>query len=164
MAVQYAIGEGLTVKALTHYVFSAGSAFYLLAAMGLGSAGSFLLAAWLSLSVNFLIDFAGHGLRSGRPRRSALTHSVFTGPLWGAVVGSLSASVFGLSTSRGQLVLWGAYGAFVAMTHLFLDSLTEGGVYLTSHRIAIAHFRYNNAMLNASFVLLGGLLALLSFV
>lgn len=148
------------MKALTHYVFSTGSAFYVLSALGQRSAAWFLLALWLSLSVNFLIDLMGHGLRPGRPKRSLLTHSVATAPLWGAFIGASSAALYSPSAAI-QLALWGAFGSFVAFTHLFLDSLTEGGVYLIRHRIAIAHFRYNNVLLNGGFLALGLALAIL---
>jgi hypothetical protein len=62
------------------------------------------------------------------------------------------------------MVLWTLAGAFVAIGHLFLDSLTQAGVYYWKHRMAIAHFRYDNPALNGTFVLLGLGLVVLAVV
>jgi hypothetical protein len=129
------------VKAKTHNIFSAGTTFYLLSLLGSFSLASAAMALWLSFSVNFLIDAAGHSRgRSGGPSRTRLTHSVFTAPLWGAAVGFASiyvASHAGVFPIISSLVwFWALVGVLIAFGHLFLDSLTQAGVYYWKHRIA----------------------------
>jgi hypothetical protein len=53
-------------------------------------------------------------------------------------------------------------GILVSEEHLFLDSLTEAGVYALKRRIAIAQFNYDNMTLNIGFALLGVLLITVS--
>ncbi len=68
--------------------------------------------------------------------------------LWaaGANFGLVGASLEGAFVSAGIAV---------AAAHLLLDSLTERGVYLLTDRMALAHFRSDNGILNGLF-LLGG--------
>lgn len=157
------------MKAKTHYVFSAGAGLYILSLTGTLSIGSAILVVWLSFVVNFLIDALGHSRgKTGNPSRTLLTHSVFTAPLWGAASGYLTvyalSRVEGPSTDTTYLALWTAVGAFIAFGHLFLDSLTQAGVYYWRSRIAIAHFAYDNPLLNAGFILIGAGLCLLALL
>jgi hypothetical protein len=46
-------------------------------------------------------------------------------------------------------------GSIIAAGHLLLDGLTEGGVYFTRRRMALAHFRYDNRPLNLGFIAAG---------
>lgn len=140
------------------------------------------LCIWFSLCVNFVLDRAGHNrlmLRGGWdiPVRAWRTHSVYTAPIWGGFIGILTALVsllaqtnFHLLQTSGlpeileeklplelTLVLLGVYTSY---THLLLDSLTGNGVYTHRHRrVALAHFKYNNASLNVSVILLSLLVA-----
>jgi hypothetical protein len=43
----------------------------------------------------------------------------------------------------------------VTYSHLFLDSLTQAGVFFARHRIALAHRRYDSILANSLFILLG---------
>lgn len=146
------------MKAVTHYAFSAGVSVYLLSIFGLLSFSSVLFALWLSFSVNYVIDVAGHANRNGNPVRTRLTHSVFTAPLWGALV-SAASLFFLLQVARwgspAVVVLWITAGTLVALGHLMLDSMTQAGVYYWKHRIAMAHFRYDNPAVNLGFIVLG---------
>jgi len=146
------------MKALTHYTFSVGASLYALSVFGTLSLYSAAAAFWLSWSVNFIVDALGHSM-TGPPTRTMLTHSVFTAPLWGAAVALASVSVFSRlfawNPPLAELEFWGAAGSLVAMGHLFLDSMTQAGVYYWRNRIAIAHMRYDNPVLNAAFILAG---------
>ena len=147
------------MKLVTHVVFGAGLGYAILASMP-GSFGALVdgvLAVALSYAVNYLIDVLGHGRRNGWSVRSPVTHSVFTAPLWGAAVGYLvwlASASLGLS---GPSLEWPPVilGVVAACSHLLLDSMTEGGVYFTTRRIALAHFSNGNLLLNAAFVLSG---------
>ncbi len=57
-----------------------------------------------------------------------------------------------------QTLFVAGLGIVLAYSHLLLDALTEGGVYLWRRRIALAHLRYNNLILNGAFAALGVLL------
>ncbi len=123
-----------------------------------------LALAWL---VNHVIDKLGHSLRNGIPVRMPRTHSIFTAPLWGLLVAApLYYVVSYLSLFPASTITIGHFnipvaawlfiaGVYVAYNHLFLDSLTQAGVYFTTHRIALAHLRYNDATANSVFVVLG---------
>jgi hypothetical protein len=60
------------------------------------------------------------------------------------------------------IAFWTIVGAIIAIGHLLLDSLTGAGVYFTRKRIALAHFSYNNQLLNLGFILAGIYLAITS--
>lgn len=152
------------MKELTHYVFSAGASMYVLSVSGRLDLFSVLVVLWLSFLVNFMIDAAGHSGARGFPARTRLTHSIFTAPLWGALLSAASFLAF-FDVDRSYPVsgvgLWLALGMLTSVEHLFLDSLTQAGVFYWKQRMAIAHFRYDNPLVNSGFILLGiGLLVL----
>ncbi|MDG6918635.1 MAG: DUF1286 domain-containing protein [Nitrososphaerota archaeon] len=132
-----------------------------------------LCLAWLA---NHLIDRLGHSMRNNIPVRMPRTHSVFTAPLWGllsAVPFYYAVNYFALLPASTVTVyhftlpatIWlFAAGVYVAYNHLFLDSMTQAGVYFTTHRIAIAHLRYNDTVANTVFVALGLLAAYVAIV
>jgi len=146
------------MKALTHYTFSAGASLYALSIIGQLSWFSLLVALWLSFSVNYTIDALGHSM-TGTPSRTRVTHSVFTAPLWGALISSTSIYVISQVSPSGPafavLGFWTGAGVLMSLGHLFLDSITQAGIYYWRNRVAMAHFRYNNAPLNAGFILVG---------
>ena len=45
-------------------------------------------------------------------------------------------------------------GVVVAYTHLFLDAFTEGGIYVV-RRHALAHYAYNNVIVNGLAIVAG---------
>ena len=73
---------------VTHLVFGAGAAIAL--SPTLSADLRLYLACVLSLFVNLAIDELGHVTRGGFVSRSPLTHSIFTAPLWGGVIGYLA--------------------------------------------------------------------------
>ena len=152
------------MKEATHYVFSVGVSLFALSLFGSLSLYLILIAVWLSFSVNRIIDLLGHS-RSGTPSRTRLTHSVFTAPVWGILVALVSRYVVSLLSPAPQLAMpvWVAVSLLIAMGHLFLDSMTQAGVFRWRSRIAIAHFAYDNAFVNVSFILVGIALIYLSF-
>jgi membrane-bound metal-dependent hydrolase YbcI (DUF457 family) len=145
------------MKLLTHVVFGAGMCYAFLSSM-LGGPDLLLdaaVAVVLSYAVNYLIEALGHRKRDGWSVRTPLTHSVFTAPVWGAAVAYVVWAVGSVYGLPGGALLYIAAGILVAFSHLFLDSMTERGVFFITERIAISHFGNNNALLNAGFVLLG---------
>ncbi|SRR5579875_1307674 len=185
------------MRLITHYVFSFASLLPFiwtpLVLQSLGSQAStdsftlisntaqlrtvfVALCVWFSLCVNFVLDRAGHNrltLQGGWdiPVRAWRTHSVYTAPIWGALIGFLTAYVGSLTQSHFELaqtlengfpleLILTLLGVYTSYTHLFLDSLTGSGVYTQRHRrVALAHFKYNNAPLNLGVILLSLLVA-----
>ncbi len=155
------------MKAITHDFFSLGLCLYLEFHIGGPPSPLYLLLiVWLAVATNQAIDGLGH-LGSGGGR-SFWTHSVFTAPLWGIVVAMTSVYlldlIIGQYFTAAQVLFAAGLGIVLAYSHLMLDALTEGGVYAGRQRIALAHLRYDNLILNGAFVALGLLLVLASFV
>ncbi|MGC8558584.1 MAG: DUF1286 domain-containing protein [Nitrososphaeria archaeon] len=135
------------MKLITHYAFAVGL-------LALAFPHQLLFAVLLGIAVNFIIDL-GHASANGLPRRSYLTHSVFTAPLIGFAVGAITAYL-GLSAGISlNLAVVSLMGVLSALAHLLLDSITEGGIFIFRNRFALAHFKYNNAVLNIFFLLIG---------
>jgi len=167
VVLQYGgIGTRGSLKQITHYLFSVGLSFCVLSLFRSVNADYLLVAVWLSISVNFIIDLLGHVSRNGTPSRSWVTHSVFTAPACGGLVGGFTlaaiSTLLELRPLWTVIAFWTTVGAIIAVGHLLLDSLTEAGVFLTRRRIALAHFGYNNQLLNLGFILAGIFLAIVS--
>jgi hypothetical protein len=149
------------LKAVTHYVFSIGVCAYVASYLLGFSILLLLLVLWLSFATNALIDF-GHSMRGSTPIRSWVTHSIYTAPVWGGLVGVVSIVVPGYLLNQppnAMLVLSAlGLGVLTALTHLLLDSLTEAGVYNGRRRVALAHVSYDNWILNGAFIAVGILL------
>jgi membrane-bound metal-dependent hydrolase YbcI (DUF457 family) len=146
---------------LTHLIFGLGVAVAL--GVGLSPESRLTLALVLSLAVNMVIDELGHVTRRGFVSRSPLTHSVFTAPIWGGAVGYLAWRGWLQLGLGAQGLEWSfiLLGGAVAGSHLLLDSMTERGVFLFTHRVALAHFGSRNVILNGIFVVLGVALVLM---
>lgn len=155
------------MKSLTHNLFSAGLGLYFVSRFGLPPLLELLLVAWLSLAINWIIDTLGHTRARGIPVRTFVTHSIFTAPLWGGLVGVATIvvprSVLNIDVSSTVTLLAITTGVMIAYLHLFLDALTEAGVYLGRGRIAIAHFSYSNPLINLGFMIIGVILLIVSF-
>jgi hypothetical protein len=155
------------LKAITHDLFSVGVGVYILSRVDVPLNPLYLiLTVWLALAINEVIDVLGHLTRSGA--RSFWTHSVFTAPVWGVAVAigsvSLLDRVLGQAMPPSQILFVSGIGVIMAYSHLLLDALTEGGIYLGRRRIALAHLRYNNVVLNGAFAALGILLVFGAFL
>jgi hypothetical protein len=98
--------------------------------------------------------------------RTWRTHSIITAPFWGAAAWALTlilpAALVGVFPPN--LTLLGFFvtlGVLAGWSHLLLDSLTEGGVFaFDGRRWAVAHFSYDNLLLNLGFSALGLILLL----
>ena len=157
------------MKAITHDLFSLGVGLYLVFRIeGQSSYLYVFLIFWLAFATNDVIDRLGHSARGGMRIRSFWTHSIFTAPVWGVALALASAYLLDvligqpITTSQALLAAW--LGTVMAYSHLLLDALTEGGVFLWRRRAALAHMRYNNQVLNGAFAALGVLLAVAAFI
>jgi hypothetical protein len=157
------------LKALTHNLFSIGVGIYLLFRIVPAPSPLYvLLVVWSAFATNGLIDVLGHIKRGGMSVRAFWTHSIFFAPLWGIAVSVASLyvldAVTGPEMTALQAVFAAGLGAVLAYSHLLLDALTEGGVFFARRRIALAHLRNNNRVLNTAFAGLGVVLVLAAFV
>ena len=155
------------MKAITHLLFSVGVGVFLLCRVEEATPLYLALTVWLAFAVNEVIDVLGHFKRGGTPVRSFWTHSVFTAPLWGIAVALVTVyfldRIVGLGMPASQAVFLYALAVIIAYSHLLLDAITEGGVFLVRRRVALAHFRYNNLLLNGAFAAVGVLLVFAAF-
>jgi hypothetical protein len=157
------------LKAITHDFFSVGVGFYLLARIDGPSCPLYLLlAVWLAFATNKVIDGLGHSARGGMSVRSFWTHSIFTAPVWGIALAFASLYLLDLAvgqpTTTSQTLFTVGLGTALAYSHLLLDALTEGGVYLGKRRVALAHLRYDNLVLNGAFAAVGVLLVFAALI
>ena len=150
------------MKIFTHDVFSFGLAAFLLSRTGLLSVQDVVMALWLTLATNYLIDVLGHRKRDGIPVRTMITHSVFTAPVWGFAVAAASASLpysaLNMPVDRMFLLVSVALGILLAYSHLLLDAFTEAGIFYFRHRVALMNFSYNNPVVNLLCIAIGAVL------
>jgi hypothetical protein len=157
------------LKPITHDLFSLGVGLFLIFRLeGQPDFLYLLLTLWLAFAINEVIDVLGHFNKGGFAVRSFWTHSLFTAPIWGVVVAVASTYLLdiflGQTITTSQAIFAAGLGTTMAYSHLLLDALTEGGVYLGRRRIALAHLRYNNPALNGAFAAIGVLLAFAAFI
>jgi hypothetical protein len=157
------------LKAITHDLFSLGVGLYLVFRIyGPSNYLYLFLILWLAFATNEVIDRLGHSARGGMSVRSFWTHSIFTAPVWGVALALASVylldALIGQPMTPSQTLLAAWLGTVMAYSHLLLDALTEGGVYLGRRRAALAHMRYNNLVLNGAFAALGVLLTVVAFI
>jgi len=157
------------LKAITHLLFSLGVGVFLLCRIdGPPTPLYLVLTVWLAFAINEVIDVLGHLTRGEVPVRSFWTHSILTAPLWGIAVAITSVyfldRIIGLGMSPFQALFVYGLGVVLAYSHLLLDALTEGGVFLSRRRVALAHMRYNNPILNGIFAALGVLLVFAALI
>ncbi len=160
------------MKLITHYIFSIGLVAFVVARFlpsPIGLSIATLIGLGLAIIVNFVIDVLGHrrkvvdtpqGYRNV-PARTRLTHSIFTAPIWGAVMGWGLLGVL-LNGSQPAIIWAVELGVIIAAGHLLLDSFTMAGVYSFRKRIAIAHWKYNSFLGNGLFIMIGVVLIWLS--
>jgi len=108
------------------------------------------------------MDHAGHERKGLTIRRTWVTHSIFTASALGVFLGILLAFGFQYVNLPFSFVIFALQGFVSALSHLFLDAITEGGIFIFTKRFALAHFHYDNPFLNTGFALLGIFLLALS--
>lgn len=152
----------------THIMFSWGLSS-IVAALAVNqpvlSIGATLPSSYI---INYLIDMLGHEERHGHPVRSPRTHTIGRSLLLSLLIGmpySL-ALYYVVHLTIIQLSALATSMALVGWSHLLLDSVTEGGVFIRRRgrwvRFSLAHFRFNNPVLNGFFTILGLAMLILS--
>jgi len=164
----------------THYVFSTGLLTFLGSLITRDPFEALVFTGIVSVLANTLIDQLGHEMVwvEGKelPRRTPLTHTWFRSILWGSLV---TVAVTLLSyialfnhyyyyndfQARELIALAIISGIVVGPSHMFLDALTEKGIYVKKDgrwvRFAVAHFKYNDPLANG-LATLGGIMLIFS--
>ncbi|ABW02623.1 DUF1286 domain-containing protein [Caldivirga maquilingensis] len=155
----------------THVVFSIGLTALIESALGISNIilllGSSLVLSYL---INFLIDALGHEEKNGFTHRSPRTHTMSRSFTLGLIISLLVALFLYYMTPIGayNALIIVLMGPLTGWSHMLLDALTEGGIYIRRNgrwvRFALAHFKYNNTVLNWLFTIIGILLLIKSLV
>ena len=130
----------------------------------------------LAILIDSVIDKAGHKqiftyAHGIIQKRVPLTHDIVSAPIIGGFIGFIYGYAF-MHLLKGIYVLefldkypaiFAVAGILAALTHLFLDSLTEAGIFIFGKRFRIAGFSYDNIPLNVLFWLLSLMLLLYVF-
>jgi hypothetical protein len=173
---------GRSMLLRTHYVFSMGILTFLGSLITQDHFEALVFAGIVSVLANVLIDKLGHEMVwvEGKylPRRTPLTHTWFRSILWGSLV-TIGITFFAYSTLlspsyyyysylqlRELIVLAIVYGILVGPTHMLLDVFTERGIYVKKNgkwtRYALAHFKYNDPLVNGLAIIVGTMLLIVS--
>ena len=104
--------------------------------------------------------------------RSPRTHTVYTSIAWGIVSAIISLALVKLTQSTYEynyyhlISLMIIDGIIVGPSHMFLDAFTEAGIFVKKNgkwkRAAIAHFKYDNPVLNGLAILAGIIMLIIS--
>jgi len=111
-----------------------------------------------------VIDMLGHRRKPGAPfaTRTATTHTTYTAPIFGGLVGAGVGTLFifvssFLALPNSEFWEWTlAAGIIASYCHLVADSCTLGGIFLTaSRRFRLLHLNNNNPVWCLSLVSVG---------
>ncbi|BCU66572.1 hypothetical protein HS7_00090 [Sulfolobales archaeon HS-7] len=156
------------MKLITHYLFSIGVMFFSVSLfLNVNPFTLLLVLSVFSVAGNVLIDRLGHEVRGGYIRRTPRTHTLGRSVFWGILPAIPLILYAYLFNSYIALVIFLSC-VLIGPLHIFLDSLTERGIYVRSggrwRRFSLASFRYNNPVINGWFCLIGVLLLYVSLV
>ena len=153
------------MKIKTHNAFGIG----ILSVLGMfltAPLNALISAAILTVLTNQLIDGLGHAKNAqGYPVRTPFTHTIFRSIFWGLAPAILLFLIFN-SLRHTQVFHITGYpywiliqGALAGPLHMFLDAITEGGIFRKVNgkfkRFALFHIRYDNPMWNMFFQFIG---------
>ncbi|AWS00704.1 DUF1286 domain-containing protein [Metallosphaera hakonensis] len=146
------------MKLVTHYVFTTGI-LTIMATPFLGFYSGLIFSFIISWVSNTLIDRLGHETRGGYIRRTPRTHTLFRSIPWG-LIPAVPIAILG-----GDLPIM-VLGVIAGPSHMLLDVFTERGIYVKRcgkwKRLALAHFSYNNPLVNGIAIVIGALLLYLA--
>ncbi|ARM77087.1 DUF1286 domain-containing protein [Acidianus manzaensis] len=165
------------MKLRSHYIFSTG----LLALFNSMIIHEFYINLFISsiISVisNSLIDRIGHEIKGPYIARSPRTHTIPRSIIWGIIP---SIILIVISEILVTIIFETDYsfetyfvcifldGIIVGPSHMLLDVFTEKGIYVKKNnhwnRFAIAHFKYNNPIINGIAILCGIIMLYYSFL
>jgi hypothetical protein len=149
----YPLHGALGLKFVTHVIVGAGVAAFVAAYMGC-SIGCVAVSIAAGAAAQGLVDQFGHESVGVIPRRIAVTHSPDGATILSLLLWVGTAIVFyqvGVLTSLADVLVMGLAVWLAVMSHLILDLVTEGGIYVSlrsNRRVKLFGFPYNNVMAN----------------
>nr|WP_011225227.1 DUF1286 domain-containing protein [Sulfolobus islandicus]CAG38270.1 hypothetical protein [Sulfolobus islandicus] len=153
------------MKLKTHYVFSTGLLTLLSTLLTHQFYTSLIFSGIVSVLGNTLIDRAGHEIRNvyGREiiRRTPLTHTLPRSIFWGLIpaLGLITFYYYMYGHISEETLLLTLVSLLNGPSHMLLDMFTERGIYVKRNgkwkRFALAHFSYDNPIVNGLAILLG---------
>ncbi len=148
------------MKFVTHLIVGAGVAAFVAAYTGC-SIGCVAVSIVVGATAQGLVDQFGHESVGAIPRRIAVTHSPDGATILSLLLWVGTAIVFyqvGMLTSLADVLVMGLAVWLAVMSHLVLDLVTEGGIYVSlrsDRRVKLFGFPYNNVMANRMAQFLG---------
>ncbi|ACP35712.1 Protein of unknown function DUF1286 [Sulfolobus islandicus L.S.2.15] len=152
------------MKLVTHYVFSTGL-LTLLSSFFLSFYTAFFFSSVIAVLGNTLIDRLGHKEIQTRrgliPVRTPLTHTLPRSVVWGFIpaLGLSLLFYYAYHYLSEELLLLVLVSLLNGPSHMLLDAFTERGIYVKRNgkwrRVALAHFSYDNPLVNGLAILLG---------
>ncbi|MEB3862130.1 MAG: DUF1286 domain-containing protein [Desulfurococcales archaeon] len=136
----------------THIVFAIGVAT-LSASYGGASLLDVLILWGLVAMQQVLIDKLSHEFR-GR-YRTPLFHSFTGASILSLALASVPPALSPIDYGRSQVLMFITSLLLSGWSHLFLDSLNPGGVYVLGKRVRLARIRYDDPVANVFFQVLG---------
>jgi hypothetical protein len=159
------------MKLRSHFVFSVGLLVLVTSFIVSSFYFSLLVSSFISVLGNSVIDKLGHRevlTRRGQvPVRTPLTHTLPRSVFWGLIASIpviiLLSLLYGI-VFNAEIFTALIGGILVGPSHMLLDVFTERGIYVKRNgkwrRFALAHFSYDNPLVNGLAILLGVIMLL----
>jgi hypothetical protein len=141
------------LKFVTHVIVGVGVAAFVATYTGC-SIGCVAVSIAAGATAQGLVDQFGHESVGVIPRRIAVTHSPDGATILSLLLWVGTAIVFyqvGVLASLADVLVMGLAVWLATMSHLVLDLVTEGGIYVSlrsDRRVKLFGFPYNNVMAN----------------
>lgn len=166
------------MKLRTHYIFSAGLiSLFLSLLFRIDFFDNLTISLLVSILGNTVIDGLGHKETTTRfgeiPVRTPLTHTVPRSVIWGLVS---TLPLLPIPLYLTHYYYWKSLffisilisGILVGPSHMLLDAFTEKGIYVKKNgkwrRFALAHFKYDNPLVNGLAIFAGATMLYLSYI
>lgn len=157
----------------THYIFSTGLLTLVNSILIHNFYINLIISGTISVAANSLIDRFGHEIKGPYIARSPKTHTVPRSILWGLIpsifviflLEQVTNHILGEYTKLIPLLF--VDGVIVGPSHMLLDVFTERGIYIKKNgkwkRFALAHYRYNDPVINGISFLAGVIMLYFAF-
>ena len=143
----------------THIVFGGGVSGIVASILGCDVACIGLSIIMGSL-VNIAIDMLSHGTREGRVFRGRFLHSLEGASAFSLLVAAFTVFMLPLGNPYIYMTALLLSGA----SHILLDSLTPGGVYVAGYKVRLSWARYDDPAFNLFFQAVGVVLIIASLL
>jgi len=151
------------MKLRAHYIFSSGL-LSLITVFFIPFLYAVFLAGFISFIGNSFIDYFGHEIKGKYISRTPRTHTVYRSILWGLLLSLPIGVLYFVFPSFYFVFSVILDGLLVGPSHMLLDVFTERGIYHKVNgkwrRFALAHFSYDNPLVNGLAIIAGVIMLL----